>query len=242
MRVTKAYQEHVELLHFGRQLANSRSKVFVAVDIEWDETDRETILEIGLAILDTRQGRLHPNRFPPSTWSIRPRHIIISENIDIHNHRFVRSRKFGFKFGKSYVARMDKAMESILVQLSRYEPDELVFVGHGINTDLRILEATGHRIQTGALVLDTMRIERAYSRRVNGKFRNLGAICDELDIPYYAERKLHNAGNDAFFNMAIFAEMCCVEDRTDVQAVRKSDEDRRRRRRLEHDDTLVFAM
>jgi hypothetical protein len=134
-------------------------------------------------------------------------------------------------------------METILVQLSRYEPDELVFVGHGIDTDLKILEeATGHRIQTGGLVLDTMRIERAYSRRVNGKFKNLGAICDELDIPYYAERKLHNAGNDAFFVMAIFSEMCCVEYRPEVISIRKSDEDRRRRNLLERDDTIVFAM
>jgi DNA polymerase III alpha subunit (gram-positive type) len=104
-------------------------------------------------------------------------------------------------------------MSSIERQLSAYEPSEMMFIGHGIHQDLNVLlEATGKRIDGDSAVIDTMRLERAYSRRVNGKSRNLGDICEDLDIPYYASHKMHNAGNDAFFAMAIFAEMCCLPD------------------------------
>lgn len=198
-------------LAMAQALCSSRSKVFIAIDIEWDETNPHNILEIGFAVLDLRQGRLHPNRFPPSTWSIRPRHLIISENRDIHNSKYVRSNKFGFKFGKSYNCKERKAAQVIQNLLDRYEEEEVVVVGHCLTQDLQRLEEMG--IELGErMVLDTGSLERVFFGRINGQRRSLGDICADLDIKYYAPRKLHNAGNDAFFTMAVFAEMCCVSD------------------------------
>ena len=101
---TKAYQASVELLNLARQLTASGSKVFVTLDLEWDEKNISNILEIGMATLDLRKGRQPPTEFPPSIQSIRGRHHIISENLEIENH-FVRSIKFGFEFG-SLVSRL----------------------------------------------------------------------------------------------------------------------------------------
>jgi hypothetical protein len=207
------YNEAVRFLHYVQDITRNGSKVFIAIDVEWDETDSSNILEIGLATLDLREGHYNPAAFPPSTWRIHPRHIIISENHHINNYRYITSNKFGFKFGGSYHARLETAMSSIEGQLSAYEAWEMVFIGHGIHQDLKVLEeATGARIEGNSPVVDTMKLERAYSRRVNGKSRSLGDICEDLDIRYYAPEKMHNAGNDAFFTMAIFIEMCCLPD------------------------------
>jgi hypothetical protein len=189
-------------------LTSSRSKVFMAIDIEWDETNPSTILEIGIAVLDLRKGQLHPNRFPPNTWSIRPRHLIISENRDVHNGKYVRSNKFGFKFGKSYNCKERKAVQVVQELLERYE-GEVVLVGHCMTQDLERLEGMGVCLGE-VMVLDTGSLERAAFGRVNGQRRSLGDICEDLDIKYFAVRKLHNAGNDAFFTMAVFAQMCCA--------------------------------
>src|SRR5437667_3458574 len=106
-KMSAKYRQDVANLADPQSLTASRSRVFIAFDVKWDEDDPDTVLEIGMAILDLRHGFLRPNRFPPSTWSIRPHHIIISDNMHIHNTRYSRSNKFGFKFGKSYIARLE---------------------------------------------------------------------------------------------------------------------------------------
>src|SRR5579859_7798237 len=137
------YRADVRRLEKAKQLTSSRSKVFIAIHLEWDETNPEKIFEIGLAVLDLRMGRLHPNRFPPSTWSIRPRHIIVTENRKIHNSKYTRSNKFGFKFGRSYHARETKAMDTVQYMLNKYDPEDLVIVGHLMPNDLTRLEDWG---------------------------------------------------------------------------------------------------
>jgi DNA polymerase III epsilon subunit-like protein len=92
---------------------------------------------------------------------------------------------------------------------ARYGEQEMVLVGHCMTQDLRRLEEMG--IELGErLVLDTGNLERVYCGRVNGQRRSLREICEHLDIKYFAPWRLHNAGNDAFFTMAVFAKMCCL--------------------------------
>jgi hypothetical protein len=203
------YRRDVDTFELAKVLASSRSKVFIGIDLEWDETDPDTILEIGIAVLDLRQGRLRPNSFPPSTWSIRPRHFIIRENAHIHNGKYVRSNKFGFKFGSSYFASLSTAVKKVQSIFDSYAPNDVMMVGHNMAKDLDKLESLGLALPD---VFDTANIERAFSRRVNGSKRKLERICEDLDIPYYRQDKMHNAGNDAFFTMAIFSEMCCTAD------------------------------
>lgn len=182
----------------------------MAIDLEWDETDPSNILEIGIALLDLRSGRLRPNRFPPSTWSIQPRHIIITENREIHNSRYVQSNKFGFKFGRSYITREAKAVQFMQSLLDRYEYDEIVLVGHMLSNDLIRLKELGIQLPEDIEVFDTANLERAFMGRVNGQKVSLERMCEELEVAYYRRDKLHNAGNDAFFTMASFAKMSCL--------------------------------
>jgi hypothetical protein len=204
------YRADVRRLEHAKQLTFSRSKVFISIDLEWDETDPSNILEIGIAILDLRLGKLHPNRFPPSTWSIRPRHIIVSENREIFNSKYVRSNKYGFKFGRSYNARERKALETVQGVFNRYHPEDIVVIGHLMVNDLIRLQEWGVDLHPSIEMLDTASLERAFMGRVNGRKVSLEKMCEELEVPYYRSDKLHNAGNDAFFTMAAFLEMCCV--------------------------------
>jgi hypothetical protein len=209
-RWTAAYRRDIENLEIARAIASTRATVFIAIDVKWDETDPDTILEIGVAVLDVREGHLRPNRYPPSTWSIRPRHIIITENVYVHNSQHVRSNKFGFKFGKSYFARLEKAVKSLQSILDSYP--QVAVVGQFCSRDKTILEDIGLYFNPTIQIFDTANLDRAYTRQWNGARRSLRTICEDLEIPYYRPDKLDNAGNDAFFAMAIFAEMCCVSE------------------------------
>jgi hypothetical protein len=208
-RISNTYRQDVAKLALARELASSRSKVFIAFDVKWDEQNPDLVLEIGMAILDTRHGFLRPNRWPPSTWAIRPRHIVISENIGIRNNRHSRSNKFGFKFGKPYITRLEKAVESIQNTLDNYPEDQVIVVGQFLSQDLTKLESIGIEIEP-EIMFDTANLERVHSERVNGRRKGLKEICEEFEIPYYRPDKIGTAGNDAYFAMACFSEMCCI--------------------------------
>jgi hypothetical protein len=198
-----------DLASLGRaeQLTSSRSKVFIALDLEWDKNDSTNILEIGLAVLDLREGKLHPNRFPPSTWSIRPRHIIIAENRAVHNGP---SNKVRFQFGRTYITRVTNAVQVVQALFDQYGDDEIVIVQHRMTDDLKRLEELGIKLPQDVEVFDIAGLERAYMNRHDGLTISLARICEELNVPYYSRKKLRNAGNDAFFVMASFSGMCCL--------------------------------
>ena len=104
---------------------------------------------------------------------------------------------------------MEKAVESVNDLLSRYPADQIVIVGHFVSQDQEKLEDIGVEIDDDTLVLDISNLKRAYDERVNGRRKSLREICEDLEVPYYRRDKLGNAGNDAFFAMACFSEMCC---------------------------------
>jgi DNA polymerase III epsilon subunit-like protein len=106
---------------------------------------------------------------------------------------------------------MERAVEYVQETLDRYDAEDTVLVGHYFSLDQARLEEAGVEIDEDIVTFDTANLERAWSRRVNGRRTSLKSICEKMEVPYYRENKLGNAGNDAFFSMAIFAEMCCLE-------------------------------
>lgn len=130
----------------------------------------------------------------------------------MHNGKYVRSNKFGYKFGKSYFARLATAIESVRRQLENYDAGEMVIVGHHMGSALHRLRDIGLDIDKNVPLFDTAGLERAWSGRVNGRRQKLMELCEKMDIPYYRRDKMNNAGNDAFFIMAVFNKMCCSLD------------------------------
>ena len=206
-RPSHTYLRDQRALAEARTLCPARSHVLVSLDVKWLEHDTETILELGLATLDLRPGFLRPARYPPSTWAIRARHFIISENRNVFNSRRT-GKKFGFKFGKSYICRLQKAVDAVNETFSHYPAEQVALVGQFINQDLKILRGLGVEIPETWPVFDVANLDRADAEEVNGRRRGLAVICEELEVKYYRKDKLGNAGNDAWFAMAAFAAMC----------------------------------
>lgn len=206
-RPAHAYLRDQHALAKARTLCHGRSHVLISLDIKWLEHAEDTILEIGLTTLDLRPGFLRPARYPPSTWAIRPRHFIISENRNVFNQHGT-GKKFGFKFGKSYICRLQKAVAAINETFSHYPADQVALVGQLIHRDLRIFRELGVGIPETWPVFDVGSLDRADGGEVNARRRGLGVICEDLEVRYYREDKVGNAGNDSWFAMAAFAAMC----------------------------------
>ena len=106
--------------------------------------------------------------------------------------------------------KQERALDRLQELLeTKYGDDEVVLVGHFMQNDLKLLEELGVDIPEDVTIFDTASLERAWSARINGPIRSLEDLCEEFEVPYYQRHKLHNAGNDAFFTIAIFSEMCC---------------------------------
>src|SRR5580704_7052763 len=114
-------QRDLSQLNRARQLSAQGKKVLIAIDVKWHEEDVNTILEIGMAMLDTRK------RWPPaSTWSIRVRHFIITENRRVRN---IQGNKFRFNFGKSYFTSLENAVGVIQDVLEECQGVGIMLVG-----------------------------------------------------------------------------------------------------------------
>jgi hypothetical protein len=203
---TATQQRDHDDLELARIIASGRNTVFVALDVKWDETDSGNVLEIGVAVLDIRKGRLKPARFPPSTWSIRSRHYIITENVHIRNTVHTRSNPFLYIFGKSYFARLPKAIQSIQAVFKQYP--SVTLVGHFLSRDRSILESVGLDVSMCTHSFDISNLGRVFKgvpRR-----RALEDMIEDMEINYYHPNKLGNSGNEAFYIMAIFARMVCL--------------------------------
>jgi hypothetical protein len=206
-RPSNTYLRDQHSLAKARTLCHARSHVLISLDIKWLENEEDTILEIGLATLDLRPGFLRPARYPPSTWAIRPRHFIISENRNVFNQRGT-GKKFGFKFGKSYICRLAKAIAAINETFANYPSEQVALVGQFIHRDLKIFRELGVEIPETWPVFDVASLDRADGGEVNSRRRGLGVICEELEVNHYREDKMGNGGNDVWFAMAAFAAMC----------------------------------
>jgi len=206
---TKTYRRDCVALERARILTSARTHVFIAFDLKWLEGEPDTILEIGAATLDLRPGFLRPARYPPSTWAIHSRFYVISENRHLINTRHAKSNRYGFKFGKPYIARQAKAVASINKLLSRYPSEQIAVVGQFLSRDLRKLRELGVEIPRTWPAFDVANLDRAACGAVNGRRRGLGVICEELEVRYFGPERLGNAGNDAWFALAAFAAICC---------------------------------
>ncbi len=76
--------------------------IFVCVDFEASELDGKTILEFGVATLDTRDMVRMPSQYG-DLWNkkIHSHHVIIEENAHLVNSKYIEGRPEEFQFGKS---------------------------------------------------------------------------------------------------------------------------------------------
>jgi hypothetical protein len=162
------------------------STSILAVDLEAWELDASKILEVGIAWIQSTDDW--------ATHTTEAIHIIIKDNLDLNNGRWVVDNRENFRFGASELMSVADAHERIHIALGDATRRGNVFLfGHSIEYDIRWLESLG--IYLGHWdICDIADVDRA--RRLDVNRRKLGVIAGEYSIACIAP---HNAGNDAVY-------------------------------------------
>lgn len=179
---------------FGLQSSPIQDVVFVSFDLEPLQHREPHMSEIGVSILDTRCLSSDINK---PAGSLLTRHFIIGA------HKRFRRQRMKFYFGISEYVTDDKVNEVILKQF--YIQDtikgdgyrNIILVGHGLGSDLRILQKRGILIQeipTIIAVFDTSYV----AIEVLGIKSSLDNLLNILGCPH---ENMHTAGNDANYTL-----------------------------------------
>lgn len=159
------------------------NKKVLCFDIEAYEDNQSKLTEFGITSLNNLQ--------------INTSHLIIEEHIDLRNGKYVEDNKDNFLFGKSKIISLDNAIKELLLNLNNSD----LIIGHGISNDFKYL----NKVSNGAIkrenfeVLDSFKLSKA----LNYNGLGLKKMLDNLNIEYSC---LHNAGNDAHFNVKMVAQ------------------------------------
>ncbi|CAI2172383.1 10826_t:CDS:2 [Funneliformis geosporum] len=180
----------------ARSMFKENRYLFVAVDVESYERDHSCILEVGWSMFNSRTG-LYMDR-----------HFCTTEYRHLKNGKFVSDMKDRFSFGKTVWANSKTIANEIVNDLTEEkEKGNVVFVGHGVEMDLKYLENMGVSVSEviqPVEIFDTAEMNAARVGKPHERI-NLGRLLDELDIENYS---LHNAGNDAHYTLCLFLELC----------------------------------
>ncbi|KAM0286282.1 hypothetical protein ACHAQH_001012 [Verticillium albo-atrum] len=185
--------------------------VFGAVDLEVAEESHGTILEVGISIFDTRDTLDIAPGVNAQKWRglIQHHHLLVYETRFKRNHKYCHGCPEAFNFGTSETLRLAELATRVRALLAEptaapaSDPTRrnrtLILVGHDIASDLNYLHNIN--VNPGQLpgflgCADTKDMHQTWRGCPSG--RNLGAVCDDLEI---FTRNLHNAGNDAAYTL-----------------------------------------
>lgn len=209
IKITKETDKHNKKVRMEARLCKMKSKweqarsmyrekkyLFAAVDVESFERDHSCILEVGWSMFNSRTG-LYMDR-----------HFCTTEYKHLKNGKFVSDMKDRFSFGKTVWANSKTIADEIVKDLTEeQEKGNVVFVGHGVEMDLKYLENMGVNVSEDIRpveIFDTAEMNAARVGKPHERI-NLGKLLDELNIENYS---LHNAGNDAHYTLFLFLELC----------------------------------
>ncbi|KAH8673630.1 hypothetical protein BX600DRAFT_210920 [Xylariales sp. PMI_506] len=196
---------------------NTESSVnFISIDVEADERNKNTITEIGIAILDaSRVDGIPPGHNGVNWFSmIEAHHLRISEHRYVVNHEFVQGCPDSFKFGVSEFTGLNDAARrigSIIQGTDSANKRPIVLVGHDTLVDLRFLQRVGYDFEALEQFMDEIDTKAMFQGvQFAADGRSLQHMCAELGIP---GSDFHNAGNDAVFTMRAMLAMA-IKQRT----------------------------
>lgn len=180
--------------------------VFVAIDCEWMERSRETLTEVGLSILDTRDlANLSPGDYGVN-WKkkIQSHHLRVSEYQYHVNNEFCEGCPDKFDWGKSAI--IDKDMMGKAIDTCLDKNRNIILVGLSMNRDMELIGHTGsegfgwfqYANDSGSHYrLDVADLFRAL--RGTGETLGMVRLLNEMNETHTGN--LHNAGNDARYTM-----------------------------------------
>lgn len=196
-----ADKSHISRLRKWMELVYLRQRPLVAVDVEAWERNPNKITEIGLAVYDPdRQWNLIMPR-------IRTLHILVKENKNKTNGKYVPNNKLRFNGGTSY-EMLTAELKCLLNEILTHYLNKCngVLVGHNIGGDIKWLANHGVKLVQNIETVDTEKMHRI--SRLNGG--SLRGVLRTVGIPHL---NLHNAANDAYYTLLAAMSYCDPEQR-----------------------------
>ena len=210
--------------------------VFVCIDCETFESDHDKILEIGVAVLDTKNLRECAPGENGEAWlsKLQCAHYRVLENASLVNRRFVKGRPDAFHFGTSSwitLENIKQVLERIflnpgeLARAAEFDHEILdalrhvVLVGHGLGNDLDFLKKAGSpstELPNLARTMDTQSFLGTKRKPISLKLLLLAVGLKPQD--------LHNAGNDATYTLQALILLAVKETGAPGSVVAKVDE------------------
>ena len=204
-----------------------RDVVFICVDVEAYERGHNTITEIGISTLDTRDLVNIPPGEDGKGWRdvIRSRHFRIREYAHLINKDFVAGCADRFEFNNNqsewisikdapqtvaacfrspFSANLNGTPESHqtpTTQAAAPAPEKrnIILLGHDITQDITYLQTLGYNPLNLSNLLEILDTASLYRALLrDNNPRSLGAVLLDLGI---AGWNLHNAGNDAAYTL-----------------------------------------
>lgn len=177
------------------QIENVKSyseKKIMCIDVEMYEKDKNIITEVGFSVLKDD--------------TIQTRHFIISENYEFNNGVYVENNKLNFNFGESEKVSLNEAINIIKSEIRNTD----FIIGNKVSDDIKLVFGKEFlsSIQKKVFNSDNM----IYFHKdveyfdLGSHKRNvaISTMLDKLEIKY---SNLHNAGNDAHYNILVYREI-----------------------------------
>lgn len=179
-----------------------KERPLVAIDVEAWEKNLKKVTEIGISVYDPRLQSDSP--FP----LIKTFHLIVKENLQFNNGKYVPDNKKKFMGGTSRVLSFKESKEFVQLIVEQYiNVSGGALVGHQIDGDIKWLKSIGVRLPDAVECVDTLKIH-SFSRATGGTLRG---ILRTVGIPH---ANLHNAANDAYYTLLAALAYCDPAFRT----------------------------
>ena len=156
---------------------------FICIDLEMFEWQIHKLTEVGITTYDHTTQRIYT------------RHLIIKENYNKRNKKFVCDNKDNFAYGDSEMVSLKQAKHE-LRQILQSDP---CVIGHAIDGDLNWINKYLQIPTQQCKYIDTDVLNKLIiGTRDN---INLGKCCEQNNLDHHTP---HNAGNDSHINMYLF--------------------------------------
>jgi len=188
-------QNRIKLIELIKEKIDN-DKLYICLDIEAYERNHDYLTEFGWCLFK-KNGEI-----------IKIKHAIVEEYRNYHNGRYVPDNKDYFNFGESEVEKLKDIYRELKNDFEKVN----YLVGHGINNDIRFLKkikvdvSKFKKMNSGSKIDDYGIIETMdlFSGFFLTKPVGLEKSLRRLEISY---KRLHNAGNDAYYTMKVFLEI-----------------------------------
>lgn len=190
-------KDYKEFKHLNNKIRDSKSciktfellskdffdKKIICFDVEAYEKDQNKLTEIGFSILEN--------------YELKNYHYIVEENLNCRNGKYVEDNRDNFLFGKSEIKPLNDILKILLDNLNYSD----IVVGQGIKNDFKYVQKFTNDIRfNNYKIFDSEKL----GKLLDPSGLSIKKTLIKLGIEF---KYLHNAGNDAHFNIKMIAQI-----------------------------------